>query len=143
MNTAQKEINISVLEDSNFYNSIITRQLEIFTSEIKNTKDYKFRIESFLYPEDFIRNLRNPLDIAVVDYYLGNGFTGSQIIKQIKDKKPDCHVIIISQHESLRTSIGPLILGACEFIHKDRNFLDKLNTCLSAILTDNYFNKTK
>ena len=55
-------------------------------------------------------------------YYLGD-ITGLEIIKKIKEKCPDCKIIIISQVRNVKTTRATLAEGALEYIFKDRNAL--------------------
>ncbi len=116
-----------ILEDSNFYNNLLTRQLEKYTNAIAMDKKCDFEIRSFTSPPDFVRNLEVDTDIAFVDYYLGNGITGSEIIKKIKLHCKDCKIIIISQSQSVKASILTLNEGAKDYVYKDNYALS--NSC--------------
>lgn len=120
-------LKIAILDDSDFYNRIITKQLESYTKGLSLEKNFEFNIESYAHADDFIRNLKDDIDIAFVDYYLGSGVTGFDVLQLIKKKCNDCKVVIISQARNELTTIKTLSNGAAGFIFKDKNAL--ANTC--------------
>ena len=123
MGTKEKTIKIVVLDDSHFYNKLLTKQIENYTKNIEYDKEYKFTIESYVHSDDFLRNLKEDIDIAFVDYYLGEGVTGSDMIKQIKKQCKNCKVIIISKARNVKTTLDTVSEGAMAFIYKDKNAL--------------------
>ncbi len=120
-------LKIAVLDDSDFYNRIITKQLESYTQGLSIEKNFDFNIESYAHADDFIRNLKDDIDIAFVDYYLGSGVTGFDVLQIINKKCKHCKVVIISQARNELTTIKTLSNGASAFILKDKNALAK--TC--------------
>lgn len=129
-----------MLEDSSFYNNILTRQLERYTKAIGEDKNVEFQIQGYTSPTDFLRNMKEDIDIAFVDYYLGNGVTGAQILKQVRKIAKNCKVIIISQSESVKASLLTLKEGAKDFIHKDRDALLKSCLIVEEVLNEKLLN---
>jgi len=119
---------IVVVEDNSFYNNVLTRQLKNYTDAIAQDKDVEFEIQSYTSAADFVRNLKEDIDVVFLDYYLGNGVNGLYIIKQIKKLCKDCKIIIISQSQSLNAGVLTLNEGAHDYIYKDKNALSK--SCL-------------
>ncbi len=118
----QKKFKIVVLEDNEFYNRLLTKQLQNYTDIISAQKNYNFEINSYLHAVDCLTNLKEDTDIAFVDFYLDN-ITGLEVIRKIKEKSPDCKIIIISQVHNVKTSQNTISEGALEYIFKDRNAL--------------------
>lgn len=131
---------IVVLEDNEFYNKLLTKQLQNYTGIISAQKNLNFDIQSYTSPVDFIDKLNPDTDIAFVDYYLGNSVTGMDIIKQIREKCKNCKIIIISQVRTIKTAYQTLEEGAMEYIFKDSNALAKscfvLEDVLNASIND-------
>jgi len=125
MKQEKKVFKIIVLEDSEFFNDLLTKQLEQYTASLAMDKNCLFDIQSFTSSNDCLRNLKNDTDIAFVDYYLGNGITGSDVLKKIKEKCWDCKVVIISQVKNVKTTGVAISEGAMDFIFKDINALPK------------------
>jgi DNA-binding NtrC family response regulator len=119
----KNHFNIVVLEDSDFYNNILSRKLENYTSSIAFDKDLSFDIYSYTNINDCLSNLNSDTDIAFVDYYLGDSKNAIDIIKKIKQKCTHCKIIIISQSKNVKTSLETIREGACDFILKDHTAL--------------------
>jgi len=122
MNT-QRPFRIIILEDNEFYNNLLTRQLKNYTDAIAMDKGYDIDIESYTNASDCIRNLKPDTDVAILDYYLGDSKNAMDILKVIKQKSPNCKVVIISQVRNIKTSFETLNEGAYTFIYKDRDAL--------------------
>lgn len=116
----QNHFKIVVLEDSDFYNNLLTMQLQNYTSAMATDKHCSFDIQSYTNANDCLRNLNSDTDIAFVDYYLNDSKNALDILKIIKQKCTDCRVIIISQVKNLKTSYQTMKEGAFNFISKDR-----------------------
>lgn len=125
MKKLKRQFKIIVLEDNEFYNTILTRHLKNYTDEMEYGRDLSFDIESYTNAGDCLRNLKSDTDIAIVDYYLGESKNALDILKAIKAKCVNCKVIIISQFKNIKTYYQTLNEGAYHFIFKDRNALSK------------------
>lgn len=121
----KKIFRIVVLEDSEFFNDVLTRQLEAYTSQLAMEKNCSFDIQSYTSPVDFMRNLKSDTDIAFVDYYLGNGITGEDVLKKIKQRCRDCKVIIMSQAKNVKTAAIAVNESVMDFIFKDMDALSR------------------
>ncbi|HET7818639.1 MAG TPA: response regulator [Bacteroidia bacterium] len=124
----QKTFRIVIMEDDEFFNDVLTHKLEQYTAILGIEKNCNFEIHSYTSAKDCLRNLKNNIDVAFVDYYLGNGITGYDIVKKIKEKCWDCKIVILSQVRNIKTTSLSLNEGAIDFILKDTNVLPK--TCL-------------
>jgi DNA-binding NarL/FixJ family response regulator len=113
-----KRYRITVLEDNEFYNRLLSKQLKNYTDIISAQKNYDFEISSFMSPHDFLANLKEDTDIAFVDFYLGS-LTALEIITKIREKCRDCKIIVISQVRNPQSMYNTISLGALEFIYKD------------------------
>ena len=125
MKKLKKQFKIVVLEDNEFYNNILTRQLKNYTNEISFDKGYTFTIDSYISAHDCVRNLKPDTDIAIIDYYLGESTNALDILKVIQEKCVNCKVIIISQFKNIKTYHQTLNQGAYHFIPKDQDALAK------------------
>lgn len=134
-----KKFRIVVLEDNEFYNRLLTKQLQNYTDIIAAQKNYDFEIASYIHAVDCLANLNKDTDIAFVDYYLGD-ITGLEIIKKIKEKSPDCKIIIISQVRNVKTTRSTIAEGALEYIFKDHNALARSCFILEDIINNSQKN---
>jgi hypothetical protein len=136
--TQKQRVKIAVLDDSEFYNRLVTDQLRSYADGIALDSEQEFIIESYSDPRDFFRNLTDDIDLVYSDYYLGNGITGEDIIKMTKEKCTDCTVVIISQNRNTNTAVDAINQGAEKFIFKDRNTLPKTCFFLDDFLKGRY-----
>jgi DNA-binding NtrC family response regulator len=136
MKKLKKPFKIVVLEDNEFYNSMLTRQIKGHTDEMHDELGYDFEIDSYTSSTDCMRNLKADTDIAILDYYLGESKNAMDILKVIKDKCKDCKIIIISQFKNLKTYYQTLNEGAYHFIFKDRSALEKSCTVIDDIVNE-------
>jgi response regulator of citrate/malate metabolism len=125
MKKLRKQFKIVVLEDNEFYNTILTRQLKNYTDELESDKNCSVDIESYTSANDCIRNLKADTDIAIIDYYLGESKNALDILKVIREKCNHCKVVIISQFKNIKTYYETLNNGAYHFIFKDKQALAK------------------
>ncbi|MGZ3901717.1 MAG: response regulator, partial [Bacteroidia bacterium] len=79
-----------------------------------------FSIKSYTNTHDFINNLSPDTDVALLDFYLGEGETALKVMEQIKEKSKTCKVIIISGIKNIHSYYKTFWLGAVDFIAKDR-----------------------
>jgi DNA-binding NtrC family response regulator len=116
--------NIIILDDNDFYNKILTLQVKRFTEEMQLEKGYSFDIRSYTHASDCLRNLQADIDIAIVDFYLGES-NALSVIKVIKEKCEDCKVVIVSKANNIRSYYENLNEEAYHFIYKDNKTLSE------------------
>ncbi|HTA61751.1 MAG TPA: response regulator [Bacteroidia bacterium] len=119
----QNHFKIVVLEDSEFYNNILSQKLQNYIKPISIDKEYSFDIQSYTNLNDCLYNLHVDTDIAFVDFYLGDSKNALFVLKKIKQKCLNCKVVVISQSKSAITEIQTISEGAVEFINKDNDAL--------------------
>jgi ActR/RegA family two-component response regulator len=130
------QFEIVVLEDNDFYNTLLTRQLQSYIGNFAADKGFEFTINSYTNPQDCLRNLKPETDIAIVDYYLGESKNALDILKVIRQKCEDCKVIIISGIKNIKTSYQTLNEGAAGFVFKDRDALNESCVLVEHIIND-------
>jgi CheY-like chemotaxis protein len=119
----QNHFKIVVLEDSEFYNNVLSRKLESYIKPIALDKEYSFDIQSYTNLNDCLYNLNSDTDIAFVDFYLGDSKNALYVLKKIKQKCSNCKVVVISQSKSSITELQTISEGAVDFIRKDNDAL--------------------
>lgn len=129
---------IILVEDDEFYNTILTRQLKKHTAELALMNGYNFEINSYIHSEDCVRNLSTDTDIAILDYYLDDNSTATKIIDIIQEKCDRCKIVIISQFKNFKTYYQTLNhSGAYHFIFKDKYALANCCSVVSDIIKEN------
>jgi len=102
----KKTINVLVIEDNEYYNSLLSKTLQE-SNQTSNLKD-KCRVvlHSFTDSLACIRKIRSGElmhddTIAFVDYYMGNGINGAHIIKLLKEQNNDTMAVLLSQSKTV------------------------------------------
>ena len=121
----RKKYRILILDDSEFYNMLLTRELENHTMGIQLENEMDFIIESYTSAEKCMAKIKDDTSIAFIDYYLGNGITASDVMRKLKQKARNCRIVILSQTYSIRTALKTITEGAAEFVLKDKMALEK------------------
>ena len=98
---------ISVVEDEEVLNNLITRYLQ----------KEGYEVRSYLNGEDAVRGLDQPSDLWVIDIMLPDidGFT---VFREVKQKNPDSYVIFISARNQDIDRVAGLELGCDDYIPK-------------------------
>ena len=75
---------------------------------------------------------KREIDLITLDLRMP-GLSGEEVLKEIKDLKPEVEVIIISGHGSVKSAIDGVRLGACDYLLKPFGISDLLNTIQKAL----------
>lgn len=94
----KQKINVLVVEDNEYYNSLIFNALQQSIHFVERKMKYQLVLHSFIDSLDCIRKIesREFIDndvIAFVDYNMGNGVSGAQIIRLLK--KENCNTLAV------------------------------------------------
>lgn len=130
-----KSYHIVVLEDNEFYNSMLTKQLDYCAKKYEKSNDYIYDITSFTSSKDCLRNLKPDINVAFLDYYLGDGITAMDVMKELKKKNPDCKIIVFSRLDNEEITNELIANGALEFLVKDKNAFIQSGHILEDIVT--------
>lgn len=117
-------LSITVLDDNPFYATLLEHQL---MNEIRtNYKDHAqhFKVQSYTDHTNFIKDLPATQSVLLVDYYLGNGMTGVDLMSQIKRAAPNSKVIIMTSENNLHVLPSCIETGASGFVLKDNSTVD-------------------
>ena len=133
------KIKIMVVEDSEFYNAIITRQIQRVLNSIDKLRDTEFELIRYLDVNYCVTDIQsNKFDgvmtIAFLDHYLSQAMNGLKLSKMIKSINKTNKVILLTQSndfnlwKKLRRSQG------LESLHKDEFTPSKCRDILEKIL---------
>ncbi len=96
----------------------------------------KFNLEilTFSTGEDCIRNLDLNPDYIVLDYNLNsvntNAANGIDILKKIKESKPDVFVIFLSGQDKIEVAVDTLKYGGYDYVVKNQSSFLRIENCL-------------
>lgn len=113
---------IFIVEDNELYAQVLKKQLI----------NDQFQVKVFYNGKDCIANLGEKPDIVSLDYTLPD-MTGHQVLKEIQQKLPDTHVIVISAQENITTAIELMKSGAYDYIMKAPDTREKLSNIIKNI----------
>ncbi len=61
------------------------------------------------------------IDVVLLDMRLPGGASGLEILKQIKTRKPDCEVIVVTGYGTVQSAVQAMKLGAYDYVTKPFN----------------------
>lgn len=98
----KKTINVLVIEDNEYYNNLIFNALQQSTHFFQRDLKYELILHSFIDSEECIQKIKSREftdndTLAFVDYNMGNGITGSQIIRLLRKENSNTVAILLSQ----------------------------------------------
>ena len=117
-----RKVNVIVVEDNGYYNSLLVKTLK----SVRVVSDPEHRcmviFHSFTNPAACLQMIRTgsyDTDdlIAYVDYYLGDGITGSHLVKLLKRHNRRSHIIMLSQSISVSEKNSLFMIDF--FVRKD------------------------
>ncbi|MBI3586452.1 MAG: sigma-54-dependent Fis family transcriptional regulator [Ignavibacteriales bacterium] len=112
-----------VLDDSKIF-------LEDFESLMKNF----FTVLTAMTDKEAFEILSHKkVDVMLLDLMLGDGQSGLNVLKQVKDEMPDFPVIMLTSHASVESAVESMRLGAYHYIPKSPK-IEELKTLVEKAL---------
>lgn len=138
-----KKISILVVEDNEYFNAILTHELDIYARDLQIIRDFHYEIVNFTNVKKCIEAIKenkfgHTQVIAFVNYYLGDGINGAMVMKKLLAQNPENKVIIMSQTQNGKISGENKNLGAYEFIFKNNDAPFKCCLVLEQIISSNF-----
>lgn len=112
-------LHIQVLDDNPFYATLLEHQLNYQIRQAYDGHADHFKVTSFTDYHKFLEALPATHSISLVDYNLGNGITGIDVMKEIRRQAPNSKVIIMTGENNAHVLPNCLATGANGFIFKD------------------------
>jgi CheY-like chemotaxis protein len=102
----KQKINVLVVEDNEYYNSLIFNALQQSIHFVQKKLKYQLILHSFVDSSDCMEKIesREFVDndvVAFVDYNMGNGISGAQIIRLLKKENSNTLAVLLSQSRSV------------------------------------------
>ncbi|MBD3637526.1 MAG: response regulator [Crocinitomicaceae bacterium] len=141
--TSTPIIKVVVLEDNEFYNKLLSKKLHACIEQIEMELACTVDLISFTSVDDLLTNLETiqQIDVAFIDYYLGDQLSGLDMMKTILNYHPQCSVVVFSRSQNKMIEQDNLNNGALEFIQKDRKALKKLVNIFEDLVFKIFINK--
>ena len=113
-------VKVLILEDEQFYNDLITRKIELLQQILNGSSQYKLIIQQFDNPSTFLQSIasgnNNLNTIVFIDYYLGYGITGLDIVYLLKEIDKNIKIILMSQSEKVIQNLDQSIWHTKNFV---------------------------
>ena len=127
MNKDEK-IKVFLVDDD----AVFAKLMEI---ELRNYPD--FCIEIYPSGELCMKNIEQHPDVIIVDYHLNgidkNAMNGLELLRKIKDFKPDIQVIILSQQDAIEIAIDAIQHKAIDYVVKSETAFLRIQNTLKTI----------
>lgn len=116
-------VEVVVIEDNHLANMVMSKALVSTIKTIQNLKNINIRFSRFHRGDAFLKYLEtNDFNesklIVFSDYFLEDQMNGGQIVKRIKQKKPNATVVIVSDTTIPEIKVDVVKFGAHSFIPK-------------------------
>jgi hypothetical protein len=114
----KQTVNVLVVEDNEYYNSLILNALQQSTYFVKRKMNYKLVIHSFLDTYECLRKIVsrefiNNDVVAFVDNNMDKGISGPQIIRLLKKEHNNSLTVLLSKSQKLEDKST---LNNCDFL---------------------------
>jgi two-component system OmpR family response regulator len=114
---------IFIIEDNQTYSKILQNYIK---TKVQGIKDVKI----FPVGETCMSELDSNPDLIIVDYFLDSRYpdaeTGLEAIKEIRSKKPDMNIVVLSAQQEINITIEAIQKLKCIYIKKDEQALEKV-----------------
>jgi DNA-binding NtrC family response regulator len=117
---------IFVVEDDALYQRLIKYVVSL-------NPDHE--VSTFTNGQDFLKRLDEKPDIVTLDFSLPDA-EGDILLRKIKERSPDTHVIILSSQIDVSTAVRLLKMGASDYIAKDEETKERLIHAINQIKTE-------
>jgi two-component system OmpR family response regulator len=125
MNTMQKvQPKIFVVEDNPVYQTLVLKQLENISQDIR----------VFSTGENFLAELTYQPDLIILDYNLDGCINGYDVLKELKKLTYTSPVIFFSSNLEISVTSSILKLGVVEYIEKTIFTLPRLKNSITRVL---------
>lgn len=136
----EKKFVIFVVEDSDIYRELLSKFINDIDNESFYEENKRYSIKSFSSGEECLKAMSERPDIVVLDYFLDGyanvkgSMNGLQTLRQIKNKSPETHVVIISSQGDFRVTSRLYQNGASDYISKEPGIRERLQSSLAKLM---------
>lgn len=120
---ANPSVEVIVVEDNQLTNMVMSKALASTIHKIQNLKKIYIRFSCFHSGREFLdyfenTDFKDSKLIVFSDYFLEDKMNGGEILRNIKQKKADATVVIVSDTTNPQIPVDVVNLGAHSFIPK-------------------------
>jgi CheY-like chemotaxis protein len=112
-------LSIQVLDDNPFYATLLEHQIQLHIREHFEKEADRIRITSYTDYRQYLEELPLSHSLSLIDFYLGSGITGLDLMQSIRDRSSYCKVIIMTNENNLHVLPSCIETGVSGFVFKD------------------------
>ena len=117
----QNPFRIFIVEDDPFYGELLMQPI---------VQNPDWLVSRFQLGSECIQNLHLQPDIISLDHSLPDG-RGDYFLKEIKNRCPDCMVVVVSAQEEISTALSLLREGAGDYLEKSEDAPNRFKNIVS------------
>jgi len=139
MDSLKRQVRVAIIEDDEFYGSLIRRHVENHFRIVEPSFDAE--IDLYSSSGDFFENLDKGMDILVMDYYVENDegevvIPGLEILRLVKNICSQCKVIVTSGQKNENVVMELYRNGISDYIVKSEDTLIRLTRALKEVTNE-------
>jgi len=102
--------------------------------------EFKFRTQGFRMikrydsGESFLNEKLPNTDLFILDYHLGEGRNGVNILRKIRQRFPNSKVVMFTSQEDISVAVNSLKIGADAYIIKGEDMFDELENEIKRLI---------
>jgi DNA-binding NarL/FixJ family response regulator len=131
-------LSIQVLDDNPFYATLLEHQLNQHIQRYFRKDMDRIRVTSYTDYNKYLEQLPLSHSLSLIDFYLGNGVTGIDLLNSIKEQSSYCKVIIMTNENNLHVLPSCIETGASGFVFKDETTVELCHSIIQNAI--NYSN---
>ena len=135
---AQIKIKVAIVDDES--------QMREMLKDFVKQKFPEAQISVYASGEEALDKIFEEPDMVILDYLLDSdnseAMNGVQVLKKIKDRYPDVHVVFVSGQERAEIAANTMKYGAYDYIVKNENAFHRLEIVVKNILGNTELKKT-
>ena len=108
-----------MLDDNPFYATLLEHQIEQHIREHFQNDAERIRVQSYTDYRQYLEELPLSHSLSLIDFYLGDGVTGIDLMQAIRKQSSYCKVIIMTNENNLHVLPACLETGVSGFVFKD------------------------
>ncbi|MDX9696573.1 MAG: hypothetical protein RBT49_12345 [Bacteroidales bacterium] len=107
MTTHTKQlVEILIMEDDVFYNNLIAKTIFNLQQKPEIKTRFNFTVKQYTKPDECLQkakdnNFKQPITIAFIDYYLGDGINGKHLVNLLLERNKNIKIVLMSQSERI------------------------------------------
>ncbi len=114
------------------------KMLIMLKHHLENRVKHDIKINIFAHGENCLDKMDLEPDLIVLDYYLNNirenAQTGLEILRQIKQQRPNIEVIMMSAQEDMETALSTIREGAYDYVIKNEKTAQRVELLVNKVI---------